>query len=151
MRRRIGNGPLDELLRAWGDVPDPQRPFVFPERFASAIELPARVEHAEALAFAGQRLFAALSGWLHGRQLLVRACTLQLTHDDRSQSALVLRFAEPAADEARFLRLLREHLSRLQLAAPVDALCLLADEVVARPVRRSSSRARARPARRTSK
>ena len=133
LRRRIGNGPPDELLRAWGEVPDPQRLFAFPERFSSALELPARVEHAEALAFAGQRLFAALSGWLHGRQLLVRACTLQLTHDDRSQSALILHFAEPAADEARFLRLLREHLSRLQLAAPVEALRLLADEVVARP------------------
>ena len=34
----------------------------------------------------------------------MRACTLQLTHDDRSQSALILHFAEPAADEARFLR-----------------------------------------------
>ena len=37
------------------------QPFVFPESFASTLELPARVEHAEALAFAGQRLFAALS------------------------------------------------------------------------------------------
>lgn len=133
LRRRIGNGPVDELLRAWGEVPDPQPPFIFPESFVSTLELPARVEHAEALAFAGQRLFAALSGWLHGRQRLLRACTLQLTHDDRSQSELVLRFAEPAADDGRFMRLLREHLARLQLAAPVTALRLEADEVVAKP------------------
>jgi protein ImuB len=133
LRRRIGNGPVDELLRAWGEVPDPLRPFVFPESFAIEIELPARVEHAEALAFAGQRLFAALTGWLHGRQLLVRACTLQLQHDDGSLSVLVLRFAEPAADEGRFIRLLREHLSRLQLAAPVELLRLLADELVSKP------------------
>jgi protein ImuB len=133
LRRRIGNGPVDDLLRAWGDLPDPQQAFVFPDSFAVAIELPARVEHAEALAFAGQRLFAALAGWLHGRQLLVRRCTLQLSHDDGPPTALALNFAEPAADEGRFLRLLREHLGRLHLAAPVEALRLQADELVDKP------------------
>jgi len=132
LRRRLGNGPLDDLLRAWGDLPDPQTAFVFPESFAVSIELPARVEHAEALVFAGQRLFAALAGWLAGRQLLVRRCTLQLSHDDGPPTALALNFAEPAADEGRFLRLLREHLGRLQLTAPVEALRLQADELVAR-------------------
>lgn len=133
LRRRIGNAPLDDMLRAWGDLPDPQKSFIFPETFTQNIELPARVEHAEALAFAGQRLFAALAGWLHGRQLLARVCSLQFTHDDGSRSALTLRLAEPAADEGRFLRLLREHLARLKLAAPVEALCLRADEVIAKP------------------
>ncbi|UCV01637.1 Y-family DNA polymerase [Dechloromonas denitrificans] len=133
LRRRIGSEPVDDLLRARGELPDPQQPFVFPESFAIEIELPARVERAEALAFAGQRLFAALAGWLHGRQLLVRACTLQLKHDDGSLTALVLRFAEPAADEGRFLRLLREQLARLHLAAPVEVLRLLADEVENKP------------------
>ena len=133
LRRRIGSAPLDDMLRAWGDIHDPQKSFIFPETFAQNIELPARVEHAEALAFAGQRLFAALAGWLHGRQLLARVCSLQLMHDDGSCSTLTLRLAEPAADEGRFLRLLREHLARLKLAAPVEALCLRADEVVARP------------------
>ena len=133
LRRRIGNGPVDDLARAWGELPDPRPAFAFPESFGLAIELPARVEHAEALAFAGQRLFAALAGWLHGRQLLLRACSLHLTHDDASLSRLPLRFAEPAADEGRFARLLREHLGRLQLRAPVEALRLVADEVVDRP------------------
>jgi protein ImuB len=133
LRRRIGNGPLDDLARAWGDFPDPQKPFIFPDSFACGIELPARIEHAEALVFVGQRLFAALAGWLHGRQLLVRACTLLMTHDDATQTALELRFAEPAADEGRFLRLLREHLSRLTLVAPVEILRLQADEVVNKP------------------
>lgn len=133
LRRRLGNAPLDDLARAWGEMPDPQRSYVFPESFEQKIELPSRVEHAEALAFVGQRLFAALTGWVGARQLLVRSCRLGLQHDDGSRSELVLRFAEPAADESRFARLLREHLGRLQLAAPVEALCLKADEVIARP------------------
>jgi len=130
LRRRIGNEALDDLARAWGDLPDPQKAFIFPESFSQKIELPARVEHAEALAFAGQRLFSALVGWLHVRQLLVRACTLQMVYDDGSCVSLVLRFAEPAADEARFVRLLREHLGQLQLAGPVEALVLTADDVL---------------------
>lgn len=133
LRRRIGNGPVDDLLRARGELPDPQRAFVFPERFAAGLELPSRVEFAEGLAFAAQRLFAALAGWLQVRQSLLRAGTLHLTYDDGSTSALLLRFGEPSADEGRFIRLLREHLGRLQLAAPVEALHLDADEVVARP------------------
>jgi protein ImuB len=132
LRRRIGNGPLDDLLRAHGEIPDPQRAFVFPEHFAAGLELPSRVEFAEGLAFAAQRLFAALAGWLQVRQGLLRACTLHLTHDDGSLSLLPLRFGEACADESRFLRLLREHLGRLQLAAPVEALHLTADEVIAR-------------------
>jgi protein ImuB len=133
LRQRLGHGPVDDLLRARGEVPDPQRYFVFPEQFAAALELPSRVEYAEGLAFAGQRLFAALAGWLTIRQSLVRACSLQLTHDDGSTSVLPLRLGEPCADEARLLRLLREHLGRLTLPAPVEALRLTADEVIARP------------------
>ncbi len=131
LRRRIGNGPVDDLLRAHGELPDPQRAFVFPEHFSAGLELPSRVEFAEGLVFAGQRLFAALAGWLQVRQRLLHACTLHLTHDDGAQTALPLRFGEACADETRFLRLLREHLSRLTLAAPVEALHLVADEVIA--------------------
>jgi protein ImuB len=65
--------------------------------------------------------------------LLVRRCSLQLTHDDGPPTALALNFAEPAADEGRFVRLLREHLSRLHLTAPVEALRLQAEELVDKP------------------
>lgn len=132
LRRRIGNAPVDDLARASGDLPDPQQAFVFPEIFAIELELPSRVEHAEALVFSGQRLFSALAGWLHVRQLLVRRCTLSFRHDTGESSELPLNFAEPAADEARFLRLLREHLGRWQLPAPVEAVCLRADELAER-------------------
>lgn len=133
LRRRLGAEVADDLLRAWGELPDPQPPFAFPERFASRLELPSRVEHAEALVFGGQRLFAALAGWLAARQLLLRACTLTLTHDDAPETCVPLAFAEPAADEGRFVRLLRERLARLELTAPVEALALTADETTGRP------------------
>ncbi len=133
LRQRIGNVAVDEWLRARGDLPDPQRAFVFPEHFVQGLELPSRVEHAEALIFAGQRLFAALCGWLHGRQLLLRSCSLHLDYDGEPPGVLRLALGEASADEARLLRLLREHLGRLQLAGPVERLRLEADEVMARP------------------
>ncbi len=95
--------------------------------------MPSRVEHAEALIFAGQRLFSTLAGWLHVRQQRVRRCTLHLLHDDGASSAVPLHFAEASAEEGRFLRLLREHLGRLTLRAPVEALRLQADELADRP------------------
>ncbi len=133
LRQRIGNVAVDEWLRAQGQLPDPQRAFVFPECFVQSLELPSRVEHAEALIFAGQRLFAALCGWLHGRQLLLRSCSLHLDYDGEPPGILRLALGEPSADGARLLRLLREHLGRLQLAGPVERLRLEADEVMARP------------------
>lgn len=133
LRRRVGNGPVDDLARAWGDLPDPQAAFVFPDSFAIELELPSRVEHAEALMFSGQRLFSALAGWLTVRQLLLRRCTLYFRHEEGEASELSLNFAEPAADEVRFLRLLREHLGRWQLPASVEAVRLQANEWTARP------------------
>lgn len=128
LRARIGSDAVDDLLRARGELPDPQRPFVFPDVFAARLELPARVEDAAALAFAGQRLLAMLAGWLAVRQLQVRVCSLHLEHEDGPASTVALRLGEPSADEGRLLRLLREHLGRLQLGAPVIALALSADE-----------------------
>lgn len=133
LRQRLGPDAMEEMARAWGDLPDPRPAFVFPERFTQGLELPCRVEHAGALAFAAQRLFAALTGWLHSRQLAVRTCRLQLTHDDGSRSELLLHLAEPTAEEGRLGRLLREHLARLELAVPVVAIDLAAADVTVWP------------------
>ncbi len=133
LRSRIGSLPVDELLRAWGEVVDPRPAFVFPEHFTLRLELPARVERAEALAFAARRLFAALAGWLDARQRLLRSCRLGLIHDDASSTPLSLRLAEPTADAGRLDRLLRERLARLELRAPVEALDLEADDCIPRP------------------
>lgn len=128
-RRRLGDAPLTELAEAWGDIPDLRPPFPFPEHFAQSLELPARIEHAEALTFAAQRLIAALVGWLRTRQLAVRTCHLLLTHDDGTPTTLPLQLAEPTVDGDRLLRLLQEHLARLVLPAPVEALTLAAKDV----------------------
>lgn len=133
LARRVGGPLVAELARARGEVPDPRPWFAFPEKFAQSMELPAKVESAPVLVFAGQRLLGSLCGWLAARGAAVAACVLVLGKDGGGNTEVVLRPAEATRDEDRLLRLLRERLASLQLAAPVLELALRADEIVSRP------------------
>ena len=132
LARRVGEEALQCIARAFGELADPRADFVFPERFALPLPLPAAVENAPALLFAARRLTAALAGWLTARQAGVREFTLRLLHR-RTETRLVLPFAELTADGTRFERVLRERLERMVLDAPVESLCLEAAQVTALP------------------
>ena len=135
LARRFGVALLDEMARASGDKPDPQIVFVAPTRFDARIELMARVESAEALVFAAQRLLAQLAGWLTARRAAVRGFTLVLHHDRWTRdaiapTALTISLATPGNDAVRLTALVRERLSRLELKAPVLELALEAPTIV---------------------
>ncbi|MBK8744252.1 DNA polymerase Y family protein [Propionivibrio sp.] len=134
LARRIGREVVRLIAQALGDQPDPRPDFVFPERFALSLELPATVEYATALLFAARRLIFALAGWLSARQAGVREIVLQLQHR-HTVTDVVLRFADLTADGSRFERVLRERLERFTLQAPVESLLLTATQVVPRPHR----------------
>ena len=136
LARRFGEDLIDELARAAGDRPDPQIVFDAPARFDARIELMARVETAEALIFASQRLLAQLGGWLTARRAAVRGFTLVLHHDRWTRDAIEptaveIALATPSSDLARIVSLVRERLSRLELKAPVLELSLDAPTIVA--------------------
>lgn len=129
LARRFGQALLDELDRAYGDAPDPRAWLTPPEEFHAQLELFARVEQAEALLFAARRLLVQLVGWLAARQAAVREFTLELEHEfyktaDRARSHLTIALAEPTRDLDHLVLLLREHLARTPLAAPVLELAL---------------------------
>lgn len=126
--RRLGRETMELLARAYGKLPDPRPDFVFPLCFDETVELPAPVEHAEALRFAARRLIAALAGWLAARRQGLRHCRLELRHR-RTATDLELRFGEAHRDGARLERVLKERIERLPLAAPVEALRLVAASV----------------------
>jgi len=127
LARRFGPELPLQLAHALGEVPDPRPAFVFPERFAQRLELPAKVERADMLLFAARRLILALAGWLHARAAGLRECVLMLVHEDAPPTRLPLGFAAPTRDPERLSRVLRERLERLTLAAPVVELRLEAD------------------------
>ncbi len=135
LARRFGPALIDELARASGDRPDPQTLFEAPSRFDTRIELMARVESAEALVFASRRLLEQMTGWLAARRAAVRSFTLVLHHDRWTRDAIPptpveIVLATPGNDLTRLATLVREHLSRLELPAPVLELSLEAPAIV---------------------
>lgn len=135
LARRFGTALTDELARATGDKPDPQVVFQAPTRFDARVELMARVETAEALVFACQRLLVQLTGWLSARRAAVRGFTLMLHHerwtrDAIEPTAVAIALATPTRELDRLSTLVRERLSRLELKAPVLELVLEAPAIV---------------------
>lgn len=136
LARRCGRTLLDELDRALGRQPEAHRWFEAPARFETRLELLAQVERADALLFAAQRLLNRLAGWLAARLCAVRAFTVHAEHDrrdERDDTLLAIRLADPSRDADRLCGLLREKLAVTRLPAPVHALRLRCDEVVTLP------------------
>jgi len=134
--RRFGTSLLQALDQAYGDAPEAHRWLQLPEQFAARLELPYRIEHAPALLHHVQILLRQLCGWLAARHAGVKALTLAWHHDamrSRDSGAggsLRIGTAETTRDFSHLSRLLTEHLSRLQLAAPAGELSLAADSVL---------------------
>lgn len=133
--RRFGDALLRELDRACGDEAEVHAWFEAPAAFDAQLELPTRIDHAEALLFAARRLLLQLAGWLTARHAAAAAITLFLHHEptrrrDRRSTALRLALGMPSRDPEHMTLLLREQLARLELAAPVIELSLQAEQII---------------------
>ncbi len=135
LKRRCNEAVLDALDRAYGEAPEMFNWIVAPEVFSTRLELPDRIEHAEALLFGARRLLLQMTGWLAARQLAVERLVLALEHERGRQAIpptlLELALAEATWQEAHVTRLLKERLGRIELAAPVIALRLEATHTTA--------------------
>jgi protein ImuB len=133
--RRFGSGILDLLAQAYGTRPDPRESFRAPASFHAQLELPSRVDNADALLFAARRLIVQLAGWLSAHHAALSGYTLLLEHELASRhapktSSLMLAWAIPSRDAEHLIWLLREKLNQTVLAAPVIELKLVADQIV---------------------
>lgn len=133
LKKRCGTALLDLLDRANGDAPEVYEWFETPPTFQARVELPDRIEHAEACLFAARRLVVQLTGWLSQKQLAVTRIVLLLEHergrDAIEPTAIEVSLAEPTWREDHLVRLLKERLTRVELAAAVIALQLVVQEV----------------------
>lgn len=133
--RRFGAALIDAMDRAYGLRAEQFAWVTVPETFTAKVELMARVETAMALVFAAKRLLLQLHGWLVARNAGVTTFTLSWVHDTMRPKdvgvgdALVIRTAEPMRDVDHLSHLLAEQLARVQLAAPVECLELVVDDV----------------------
>jgi protein ImuB len=130
LQRRCGKELLAALDCAYGAAPELFAWVVAPQTFAATLELPDRIEHAEAALFATRRLLLQMTGWLTARQLAVARFTLLLEHERGrmavAPTAIEIVLAEPAWQEEHLIRLLKERLGRIVLPAAVIALRLQA-------------------------
>ena len=135
LQRRCDKHVLDALDRAYGHAPELFEWVQAPKTFSAGLELPDRVEHAEAVLFAARRLLLQMTGWLVAQQLAVSRFVLLLLHE-RGRAAIAptpieIALADPAWHEEHLTRLLKERLGRIELCAPVIALRLEAAQVAA--------------------
>jgi protein ImuB len=126
--RRFGQGLLDEIDRARGNLPEARALFVAPERYHGQIELPSPVDETEALLFAAKRLVTELVGFLHGRGAGVTRLRCDLVHEDAKPTSIVLGFAATRRIE-HIMIVMRERLSREQLPDRVEAIRLVSEEI----------------------
>ncbi|MDR5777137.1 MULTISPECIES: DNA polymerase Y family protein [unclassified Caballeronia] len=139
LKKRCGVALLDTLDRAVGEAPELYEWAESPPTFNARIELPDRVEHAEAVLFVARRLIVQLTGWLASKQYALTRFSISLEHE-RGRSALPpttieIALAEPTWHEEHLTRLLKERLGRIELAAAVIAVRLEVNnvEAAARP------------------
>jgi protein ImuB len=132
--RRFSSSILDLLGQAYGTRPDPRESFRAPASFHAQLELPSRVDNADALLFAARRLIVQLAGWLSAHHAALSGYTLLLEHELASRhapktSSLQVAWAIPSRDAAHLIWLLREKLNQTVLVAPVIELKLVADQI----------------------
>jgi protein ImuB len=135
LQRRSSKEVLEALDRTYGDAPELFEWIETPQTFCARLELPDRIEHAEALLFAARRLILQMTGWLAVQQLAVTRMVLFLEHE-RGRTAIAptpveIALAEAAWHEQHLVRLLKERLARIELGAPVMAIRLEAAELCA--------------------
>ena len=133
--RRTDPQLLEQLDRAYGQAPELFEWISTPATFSARMETFDRIEHADALMLGATQLLVQLTGWLVSLHKAVAAFVLLLEHE-RGRCAVApteieIGLAEPAWHEAHLIRLLQEHLARLELVAPVIAIRLEVRQVTA--------------------
>ena len=129
LARRLGAPLIDYLDRLLGRRSDPREPYVPPPRFKRRLHLPAETADVEALLFPAQRLLLELSGFLRARDAGTQRLHWILAHYRRPPTQMTLGLATPHRDAPHLLTLLREHLARITLDHPVEAIELQVNEL----------------------
>ena len=133
--KRFGKALLQALDRAYGLSPEAHHWLQAPAQFQARLELPQRIENAQALLHYARHLLLQLCAWLAAQHAGIQQLRLHWAHDSmRAKDAgsggqLILHTATLTRDFRHLARLLAEHLAHQTLAAPVGEISLQAGEV----------------------
>lgn len=137
LSRRFGADLLHAIDAAHGLRPEAFDWLLLPPVFEQRRELPWRLDNAEALHQAFERLLRELGAWLAGHQAGTQVLQLGWCHDWARHSTSRWRehrvpLAEPTADVTRLSRMVGEHLRRIELISPVTDISLRVDAIASR-------------------
>ena len=118
---------FDRLI---GRSPDPRPRFELPKLFQSHLELPWETTNAQSLGAAGERLLHELVGYLRSCAASTRRLRWSLRYADGQGMNFQLALTQASRDQAHFAMLLREQLSRIQLAGPIREIALYVDDII---------------------
>jgi protein ImuB len=130
MARRFEPGASRHLLQLLGEIPDPRPAWQPPPIYRTRVDFDDDLHDSLALLFPLQRLLQEFQGYLRATDRAVQRFTLQLLHRRTPASRLDIGLSQPGRDAVQLTLLVREHLSRLVLTAPISALILEALEFV---------------------
>lgn len=124
LARRIGPAYLAALDRAVGRRPEVRREFRALETYEDHLVLDFEIETTSLLSVVIERRMARLQRFLTRRNVTLDQIAIDLEHRERACTAVPIGLANSTADMAHVTTLMREHLARLQLPAPVVAVRL---------------------------
>ena len=123
-RRRFGAAAQSDLDRALGRAADPRPCFALPDRFSSRIDLPFDVVDTSLLDIPVTRMLAEMEGFLRARGAGALQLVLELEHGRSVPTRITLGSPAPERARARWQRLVRERLDRLELKATISAVAI---------------------------
>jgi protein ImuB len=129
--RRVGAQYLAQLDKALGKLADPRLEFRVPPRLGETIELSGERTATAAFAVALEKLVTRIAAELRRRQCQVQNLRIVFRHARQPATVSLLQLVEPAHELPRLLDPLIARLERLVMPAPVVAISVYADDLVA--------------------
>ncbi len=130
LARRFDPRVTDYLQRLLGECPDVRPRHRIPPAYSRCCDFVEPVVTSEALLFPLRRLLQEFQGYLRGRDTAIQELLILLKHRGRTTTSITLRTTDPERDAEALFILVREHLERIQLSAPVEEMLLSANRFV---------------------
>jgi protein ImuB len=129
LARRFGADLVNYLEQALGRVPDPRLAFHSPEFFVKQREWPFEINDQQLILTVSEELLDELAVFLRERDACINACYFSFYHAARPPTMAPVGVRRATRDAGHLLLLLKEHLNRFELPAPVTGMKLRAGQL----------------------
>ncbi len=133
LRKRFGSEFIDQLHKAVGKRPEPQRYYQPPPAFSCSYDLPCEVENSSLLLPVVEEFLAQLVDFLRRRDLSASRLVLSLVHERQADTRVTLGLRQPSRCQQQLLQLLQIHLDNLSVPAPVVTVRMRVERFDAHP------------------